>query len=298
MDLMAGALGLEIHRVDLPDLGLSPNLPEQESDRVCGQMRRQYPPILREAAGESGVLMTEGGWQLNGPHGFVPWCVWGIITEFPDGGPMAGATFNGHLDNPLDYLEDVWVVRSGIEPMPAADAARAMLQRAVARVRGDIVPAEAGADHPARVSFGRLRFGLSGVDRWIEQMQQVPGFCPECQQRQQRGWRCAVATAQTAYEGAKVAAAELRKQAAAAVQQAPAHLQEAALCYDRIAESLGPAITQDSGMYYEQFVGDLDKQKSHADSTLRPMRAQLAAAADEMEAAVSTMTVPTGRTRQ
>ena len=64
---------------------------------------------------------------------------------------------------------------------------------------------------------------------------------------------------------------------------------KAATQYDRIAALFTPAITGEGGESYEGFIGDLDKLKAHADEVLVPIKAELAAAADDMEEALVAM---------
>ena len=63
----------------------------------------------------------------------------------------------------------------------------------------------------------------------------------------------------------------------------------AAAHYDRMLDLLSPAATDDSGRSYEEFIGDLDKQKEHADMVLVAVKNELAAAAVEIEKALAAM---------
>jgi len=67
------------------------------------------------------------------------------------------------------------------------------------------------------------------------------------------------------------------------------HLESVAACYDRIAQLLAPAVTGHGGPHYRDFIGDLAKQKEHAQTVLVPVRQALADAAGEIEKALVVM---------
>jgi len=64
------------------------------------------------------------------------------------------------------------------------------------------------------------------------------------------------------------------------------HLQKAITHYERIAALLRPAITGEGGVAYKEFMGDLEKQKEHAETVLKPVKAQLLEAAAVLEQAL------------
>ena len=68
--------------------------------------------------------------------------------------------------------------------------------------------------------------------------------------------------------------------------EAREHVEAAARRYERIAELLAPAMDWDGPRHYRHFIGDLEKQRAHAD-VLRRVRAELAAATDDMAAALA-----------
>ncbi|MCC7205486.1 MAG: hypothetical protein IT441_10430 [Phycisphaeraceae bacterium] len=54
--------------------------------------------------------------------------------------------------------------------------------------------------------------------------------------------------------------------------------------YARIAELLEPFVTQEEGMGYAAIMGDPLKQRQHVQEVLMPVRAELAGAAEDIEA--------------
>jgi hypothetical protein len=67
-------------------------------------------------------------------------------------------------------------------------------------------------------------------------------------------------------------------------------LNEAALQYEQICNLLAPAVSDRGGAGYREFIGDIEKQKAHAASVLKPVRGALLAAAEQLENAVALMT--------
>jgi len=93
-------------------------------------------------------------------------------------------------------------------------------------------------------------------------------------------------TAQAVSGGAQVAARYLRKISPDFPSAARPHLEATAQHYDRIGALLRPALTGEGGEKYGHFIGDLAKQKAHGQNVLRPVKAELAAVADDMEKAL------------
>jgi hypothetical protein len=274
---LAARLGVRITRLPIP--------------RVTGDLaepaaqihhRREVGEAIGRAMEAGSVVVVDGGWQaMGGPHGFVPWGWAGIVTEVKLDGALVGACLNGERDNPLDSpgREGVWAVSRGEAPTASADADRITLRQALARIRGT-------------GSFQRSKsrvYGLEAMDLWIEQMDRVPGFCAPCE-KVRRGWSDAADNAVAFRERAGVAASYLRSLAASTPPAAQAHLEAGAKHYDRIAQLLTPALTGEGGEKFAQFVGDLAKQQAYAAAVLRPAKAELAAAADEMEKALASPT--------
>ena len=67
--------------------------------------------------------------------------------------------------------------------------------------------------------------------------------------------------------------------------EARVHVEAAARHYDKIAALLRPA----TWGFYRSILNDAEKQAAHAETTLKPIKTELAAAADEMEKALIAM---------
>lgn len=116
MDFVGQALGLEFHRLELPDMGMRPGLTPEELAKVTSRTKRDIGPMLRRELEDGAVLVTEGGWQVTGGrYGFVPWCHWGVVTVMDDdelcGATLTGHSLQGHWDTPMEYVSDVYAVR-------------------------------------------------------------------------------------------------------------------------------------------------------------------------------------------
>lgn len=288
LDILGGRFGLKFEVLKLPEGAYTPQDSREVFDRKASEQRRAAATILRKAMAEGRVLLTTYGWRGQTDHGFVPWCWWGIITEVRDDGTMAGAQLNGRLDNPLDFVDICYAVSPVAVNLSPHEADMLMLKRAVERIRGR-KPEPHGA---------KLCLGLYAMDVWIKQMAEVRYFCPECQERVGRdpgrgGFRCAFSNGQSMQNGSKVAAAYLRKCKGSFNAGAQPHLEAVANHYDRIVELFGPAMTGKGGDNYEAICGDMDKQKAHA-GVLGQVKAELAAAADEMEQALAAEGVDVG----
>lgn len=264
LDTVAGATGLKLRRLDMPqEAELSP----EEYDRLCA-------PIIHQAMENGEVVAVPGGWKVHGPHGFNPWCWWGIVTEVRDDGTILGASLNGMLDNPISGIYAGCLALSLNEPtLTHEQADLQMLRRAVHRIRGDTAPF---------LPTDRTVFGLHAMDMWAKQMCKIP-FCPACKERSAN---CAISTAQPAYEGTKVVASYLRRRIHTFPDAAHPRLEATARHYDRIVDLLHPAFRGEGGERYHTFIGDLAKQKAHAE-TITHCKTELAAAADKIEQALA-----------
>lgn len=266
IDIVAGRFGLSARRLPFPEW-------EGYDETQVNAYNRTTARIVRDAMNRSEVVITGRGWEVRGPYGFNPWCWWGIITEARDDGTTLGACLNGHLDNPrTDCCAPAWALLRADVTLTPEEAHRRVLSWAVARIRGDepFDPQE------------RYVYGLQALDLWIEQMQEVP-YCSECGDQ---SWTCAADTARPVYEGARVAAAYLRGGAAALPEGAREHVATAAAHYDRIAALLRPAIEGEGRAHYRGLIGNADAQALHVETVLRPVRDELAAAADAMQRAL------------
>ena len=277
IETVAGRLGLQVERLDLPPDNLSPQDPEEVFQRKSLEHRKACAPILRQAMERGAILLVDGGWRMRTDHAFLPWCWWGIITQAEEDGTILGASLNGQHDNPLHYVGGCWAVSPAKRTLTPHQADLNMLRNAVARIRGDAEPFL-----PTELAV----YGLAAMDTWIAKMRQTP-FCPPCfEHAPDRVWTCAINNAQTTTAGAQAAASYLRKRKDTFAQAARPHLEAAAKHYDNIAQLLKPALTGEGGEHYREFIGDLKKQKAHA-QVLEQVKAELSAAADEMEKALA-----------
>jgi hypothetical protein len=269
-------LGLSVNQLRGSGLKVSPEQSSEEFEQTASRQRQEYPALMSAEMDAGGIVVIEGGWTGDGPHGFVPWVLWGMVTEAGSDGTILGATFNGHADNPIHYIDECWGLHPEAPSISAVDADLEMLRRAIARIRG-------GSE---MFSVSGMLFGLSAMDKWIQQMREVQGFCPGCFERApDHAWGDANDNAQTLFGGALSVSKYFRDRLGDHPAMA-AHLEATAKCYDRIAEIIEPSIWKDSPVHYRTFIGDLDKQKKHADEVLRPIKRELSAAANELEKAI------------
>ena len=201
------------------------------------------------------------------------------------GGEIYGACLNGRADNLLYYTPSCWSLAKAEPKLSEREAMVRLLRLVIAKMRGDREP----------FLSGDIVYGLAAVDLWAKQMGSVPGFCAECQQRSNRGWADAVDNARPVCEGAKVAASYLRKTMPKFSPVVRPRLESAAKHYDLIVELLTPALTDKGTESYQQFIGDLPKQKAHVENVLRPVKAELAAAADAMEQVLNATAAADGK---
>jgi hypothetical protein len=266
----ASALGLRAERVALPQ---GPDGADAEARR---QRRLACVSSFREAMAQGAVLLTLGGWEANTPHGFVPWGWAGIITEVRDDGTLLGACLNGRHDNPLRLPGTVWALRCSAAPVPVFDAYREALRLGIARIRGE----------PPFAAEGEACFGLPALDAMILQMRTVPGYCAGCQEHAKKGWTDALDNARWLDAAARVSEAGLRAAADSLPEASRACLRTAASRYARVGGLLQPALAGQGAEPFSSFVGDLAKQQAFAETVLRPICAELALAAADMETAL------------
>ena len=134
-------------------------------------------------------------------------------------------------------------------------------------------------------------YGSAGVDAWIDKMHHVP-FCVPCVESapnpdRARGWSCARNCATSVCEGAAAASSALRKWAPGLAADNAAHLRAAADSYDAVERLLRPFTTWEKGVAYHAMMGDVQKQKQHAEDVLRPIKDHLTPTANEMEKALT-----------
>ena len=239
---------------------------------MSGQ-RKSVVEHLRRAM-QRGVVVTDGGWEIRGgPHGFVPWCWWGIITDVRENGSITGATLNGFVDNPLHHVANCWLAELDDSAISSADADREMIKLAVARLR---------SERP--FVNGQVVYGLAALDLMIKQMETYPWYCPvEAGRSLERAWLDTNDNAGWIMAGAKVVASSLERHAPSFPDAARPHLRAAASHYQRIVDLLEPVISTEE---YRRIIGDMEKQKSHARDVLQGVRAEMADAAIELSQAL------------
>lgn len=281
LDAVARRLGLRIEPLSMPTLA------DTEATAVLAH-RCRVAEIVRRAMDRGQVVLVPGGWNLGldppGPHGFVHWGMMGIVTEAdPATGRLLGAHLNGHRDNPIDQPGRFWAVTRNDGPSSVEEADLAMLRLAVDRISGQGVFARSE----------RVVNGLEAMDAWIGQMRRVPGFCASCFAEIGSRTGDAPNNARRMSAGAQAATGQLRRIAGSRsmTPEARALLESAAARYDRIFALLQPALTGQGGPGYTEFIGDLERQQAHAEQVLVPVKAELAAAAEELEQTVVAMTV-------
>ncbi|MBN1919515.1 MAG: hypothetical protein JW889_16580 [Verrucomicrobia bacterium] len=279
LDILAGRFGVHCEELELPSTDVSP---VDEPQRFREKHLTGCADIFRDAMERGCVVIVEYAWASPEGGPFVSWMWPGIVEEARADGLILGATLNGRRDNVLVETERCWALSPNEVELSDTEAARAAIERAVHRIRGDRPPFE---------SSDRMVYGAAGVDAWIDKMHHVP-FCAACVESapnpdRARGWSCARDSATSVCEGAAAASSALRRWASDLPPERAAHLHAAAGSYDTIERLLRPFTTWDRGVGYHAMMGDLQKQIQHADGILRPVQDVLIAAADAMEKALA-----------
>ncbi|MBN1556429.1 MAG: M56 family metallopeptidase [Phycisphaerae bacterium] len=278
LDLVARRIGLNIRMLPQPDHSKDPSAPKDSTKRevwLREYWRKPFIKPVRDALAAGEIIITDREWDPRDAF----WCDWGIILEAREDGTFLGITTNGKKNNRMSHIgPSVPVLSQGKSTLSAHEADLEMLRLAAYRIRGQ----ERFAPGPEGKG---IIFGLAAMDAWIHQMNSVP-YDTEQWQGNDRSADQAKKTALPTYEGAKVAAAHLRKQVNTFAEGARPHLEAAAKHYDRIVKLLDPAINSRGDENYDRFMGDLDKQKAHIERVLKPVKSEFAAAADEMEQAL------------
>lgn len=283
IDLVARRIGLKVEMLPAIDHSADPPMPKDkaaEREWLRTYYRKPIVPAIRKALDAGQVVIAGNEWDFA--FHSIPWFAWGIITDAGDDGTILGISFGGRRESPLNYVLNAWVLSPAESTLNAHQADVETLRLAVDRIRGNTQANRAdecgSKDHYV--------FGLEAMDAWINAMETIPGFCAECQARG-GGWSDALDNGKLMHNGAVSAASCLRKCADTFPSAARSHLEAAAKQYDRISQLLHPAVTTDDPGYYKTFIGDLAKQKVHADQVLRPVRTALASAGDEMATALA-----------
>jgi beta-lactamase regulating signal transducer with metallopeptidase domain len=276
MDLVADALGLAVRPIGC----FVPREYGRRDDRSWEQKAREAAAAVREALANGEVVVTDAGWLAD-------FMLWGIVTEVRDEQGMVGVTPNRRTDNTFAYVSSFWALSPKGSRADQRDVDLRMVRRAVARIRASedpFLPGSAACGLPAiggPAVPGAVLWGLPAMDRWIEQMEQVPYQQDDAASSVGNARLCTWHT----LHGAEVAREQLAACAGRLGGEAGRRLRAAAGRYARIAELLWPAVTGEGGETYEAIMGDAAKQKAHAD-TLRQVKAELVAAGGELEAAL------------
>lgn len=286
LDLVCARLGLSSRPFDVrqnPPKGCPSTFPRDEAglETWKASYRRPVMAAVERTVSEGSLLLSMGEW-FSSPE--VLWTEWGFVTTTdprgtkrrPDGG-LFGYASNGRGDNEVDFVRDGYFITQGKVTLEPEEAEREVLRRAVARIRADGQP-------PFDPGDRKIVFGVAAMDTWISTMATVKGFCEPG-----HPWNCAAGNARPTVEGSTFSAEWLRALAGKWGGQSADHLRAAASHYDRIVALFGPALQDDGPESYRQIIGDLEKQKTHAEKVLKPVRAELAAAGQEMEKALAAM---------
>lgn len=247
--------------------------PDEEDAREVKQ--------IREAMAQGKVVVACGGWEHRKGRWVEPWWA-GIVTDVTEEGVVLGAHLNGRKDNELvDFPQDEFLAVSLAEPsLGVKEMNASLLRAAVARVR-------AQGEHFKKTEF--TAFGLDAMDEWIGQMTREPHFCPACREKKGEGWQSAFTVARAALHRSQVAAHFLRERLTSFPKPAGPYVERAAEHYEAIVTLLRPATSGEGEDHYRAFIGDLDKQKEHAEKVLIPVKNELTKAADEIEKAVEVL---------
>lgn len=262
------ALGLRCEAIHLPQRAKDPNA-ERQRHLAAAQ-------VIRDTMGRGMVVVTSGGWEHR--KQFVePWWA-GIVTEVTPEGDVLGAHLNGRTDNVLADLTpgEMFAVSLPETSDETPSDAVELLRVAVARSRAEGVFKKGPY----------TAFGIDAMDEWITQMRDVQFFCPPCQENKGGGWESAALVGRSVIQRSRAAARYLREFAGAIPQSTRSFIEAAAEHYDAMVDLLLPAVTKEG---YKEIVGDIDKQKEHADKVLVPVKNELAKAADEMEKTLMAM---------
>ncbi len=251
-----------------------PKNPEKLREWLAEYYRKPYVKEIQKHLKAGSLVIIDMVWDWK--HHGNAWVNWGIVTEANADGTIKGTGVNGRIDNPLLSLRNAYVISPGKVKLTPERADIEMLKQAVLRIKGE--------QQPFGPEKGAL-FGVKAMDEWINRMKTVPGFCVPCE-KVKRGWSCAEACAIPLSAGAKNAAAYLKKRLNSFPAQMRPHLKKAVAHYENIAKLLAPALDKKAKTHYRHFVGNLKKQQTYASNVLEKVKAEFAAAGNEIELAL------------
>ncbi len=264
---VAAGVGLSVRQI--ADEGL----PRDSDDAAETDRQRRSRGLRTRAALDAGeVVLTSGGWED------AVWFWPGIVTGVDEDGALRGACLNGESDNAARPSGVIWALSVG-EPEQGAYATDGdILRAAFHQLRGDAPPFASDED---------AVYGLAAMDRWADRMASVEHFCDPCHSREEgSAVGCAWLTAVTFTEGAAAVASHLREQAAAADPAARPHISDAAARYGRVVDLMQPVMEGSPGDGYREILGDMAKQREHAEA-IRAARDELAVAAGALQLALA-----------
>lgn len=260
MDLVGKAAGLKFEKIPLPK-GQNPEWTDEQFDAH----KKECSVLIQKAIDSGDIVITGSGWSNSKGKPFYPWCFWGIVTEALDDGTILGIGINNRDDNEVKWLGECWTVSITNQEENSNDLNKELLERVLTRIRGDEAP---------YLSDNEMAYGLDAMDKWIGKMK-AEHFCDDCfKAAPDREWTCARGSALTMFQGAIDSSAFLKH-----------NMDDDTIAghYDRIAELLEPALTEDSETAYQKFIGNREKQIKHAETVLEPVKEELAKVADEIE---------------
>jgi len=242
------------------------------TDEAPKEYLQAVAKVVEAAMAQREVVIVLTGWKVADGLSFNHWGYAGLVTMSNSAaGVIRGAHLNGRKDVEIVHPPELWAVSVGDAIPTTAHISRIMIRHAVDAIRG------LGAFRAA----GRAVYGIRAMDAWIQHMRTVEGYCAPCYARSENSWHDAEENGQRLVAGARVAARQLRALGPV--------FEGAARHYDEIDRLFGPSLDESSPDGYQRIIGDLAKQRAHAESVLVPVRAELVAAADEMEAALLTL---------
>lgn len=238
----------------------------------------EYINRLRDVMDSGKVIVSHCDW--SNPDRFVePWWA-GIVIDIKDDGTLIGAHPNGRTDNEIEKPNPGTMLAISLaEPtLDEMSTIHPLLQENIRRIRGE------GEEGKAFSKTELMAFGCDAMDEWIKQMQDVPYFCPPCQEHGENGWQSATKIARYTIHRSEIAASFLRRISESLPENIQDDIFNISKCYDNIAILLKNSVDN-----YKEIIGDIDKQKEHAETVLHPVKNELIKAADEMEKALTLM---------
>lgn len=267
-DIAWRALGLSVLPIsELPDASSNESAPAPLS-------------VIRNVMDSGKVIVSDCGWS-HPERPVEPWWA-GIIVDVRNDGTILGAHPNGRTDNIIKSpdLSNMLAVSLADKKLDNASLLIQLFQENIRRIRGE------GEDNKPFAKTEYMAFGIYAIDEWIKQMREVPYFCPPCQENKGSGWQSAATVARAVLHRSETAATFLRRHSENFSGELQACIIDVSKSYDAIASLLRPAI-QDENNGYKSFIGEIGKQKTHAETVLVPVKNELLKAAGKMEKALS-----------